>query len=130
MSVLIVLYDGFAEYEYQVPALALHHFRVPFEAVGLGAREVTGMIGLRATTGRTLAEANAEDYEALLLPGVDRTERDRVLGSDIRVDAPAVRDGHVITGLGSRVFHVTALLIAALAGEEPAASYRAWAGIA
>lgn len=37
-----------------------------------------------------------------------------------RVDAPAVRDGLVITGLGSRVFHVTALLIAALAGEEPA----------
>jgi len=180
MSVLIVLYDGFTEFEYQIPVLALHHLGIPFEAVGLDGPDVTGMIGLRATTTRTLAEVDPEAFSALLLPGVDRAERERVLASDrlmaairsfgsagkpvvavcaaptllgragvlrgrrfcsdlaahpafehaIRVEAPAVRDGHVITGLGSRIFYVTALLIEALAGEEHATAYRSWAGIA
>ncbi|MCL4507529.1 MAG: DJ-1/PfpI family protein [Chloroflexi bacterium] len=49
MKVLIVLYEGFTEYEYQIPILAFHHFGVPFETVGLEALVVTGMIGLKAS---------------------------------------------------------------------------------
>jgi putative intracellular protease/amidase len=179
MKVLIVLYPGFTEYEYQIPVLAFHHFDISFESVGLEGAEVTGMMGLKISLGRTLAEVDPGDYQALLLPGVDRSTREQamqnqglmalireydqarklitavcagpaLLGSAgvlkgrrfcsdiqehpvfegaIRVAEPVVRDGHLITGLGSRIFHVTALLVEDLLGKEKAGQYRQWAGI-
>lgn len=47
----------------------------------------------------------------------------------IRVQESAVRDRNVITGLGTRIFDFTALVIDALIGGEKAAEYRQWAGI-
>ncbi len=47
----------------------------------------------------------------------------------IRTPGPAVRDGHIITGFGTRVFHFTALLLESLIGQEKAMQYRQWAGI-
>lgn len=44
-------------------------------------------------------------------------------------DQPAVRDSHIITGKGERVFHFTALFLEALIGKERADEYRHWAGI-
>jgi len=41
----------------------------------------------------------------------------------------ALRDGNLVTGLGERVFHFTALLLEGLAGEGVAEDYREWAGI-
>jgi hypothetical protein len=40
MKVLIVLYPGFTEYEYQIPVLAFHHFDISFESVGLEERKL------------------------------------------------------------------------------------------
>jgi protein deglycase len=179
MKVLVVLYPGFTEYEYQIPVLAFHHFNISFESVGLEEAQVTGMMGLKISLASTLAEVDAGDYQALLLPGVDRSTREQamqnqglmalireydqdrkliaavcagpaLLGSAgvlkgrrfcsdiqehpvfegaIRVAEPVVRDGHLITGLGSRIFHFTALLIEELAGQDKAKQYRQWAGI-
>jgi putative intracellular protease/amidase len=56
MKVLIVLYEGFTEYEYQIPVLAFHHLSIPFDAVGLEASVVTGMVGLKASLTKTLAD--------------------------------------------------------------------------
>jgi putative intracellular protease/amidase len=179
MKVLIVLYPGFTEYEYQIPVLAFHHFDISFESVGMEGAEVSGMMGLKISLARTLAEVDTGDYQALLLPGLDRSTRERamqnqglmslireydqarkliasvcagpaLLGSAgvlkgrhfcsdiqehlvfegaIRVAEPVVMDGHLITGLGSRIFHFTALLIEELAGQDKAKQYRQWAGI-
>jgi protein deglycase len=179
MKVLIVLYPGFTEYEYQIPVLAFHHFDISFESVGLEELEVTGMMGLKISLARTLAEVDMGDYQALLLPGMDRSTRERAMQNQallalireydqarklitavcagpillgnagvlkgkrfcsdiqehpvfegaIREAEPVVRDGHLITGLGSRIFHFTALLIEELAGQDKAKQYRLWAGI-
>lgn len=79
MKVLIVLYPGFTEYEFQIPVLAFHHYAVSFETVGLEGAEVTGMMGLKISLGRTLAEVDPGDYQALLLPGVDRSTREQAM---------------------------------------------------
>jgi putative intracellular protease/amidase len=179
MKVLVVLYPGFTEYEYQIPVLAFHHFDISFESVGLEELEVTGMMGLKISLASTLAEVDAGDYQALLLPGVDRSTREYVLQNQglmalireydqdrklisavcagpallanagvlkgkrfcsdiqehpvfegaIRAAEPVVRDGHLITGLGSRIFQFTALLIEELADQDKAKQYRQWAGI-
>ncbi len=179
MKILIVLYEGFTEYEYQIPILAFHHFSIPFDTVGLEAPVVTGMIGLKASLTTTLAEVDAENYTALFLPGLDRSTREQVMQNErlmallrefdqakkliaavcgapillgkagilkgkrfcsdiqtnpvfeqaIRVQESAVQDENVITGLGARIFHFTALLIETLAGKEKAVEYRRWAGI-
>lgn len=179
MNVLIILYEGFTEYEYQIPILAFHYFGISFDTVGLEAPIITGMIGLKASLDKTLAEVDTENFEALFLPGLDRSTREQAMQNErrmallrefdqankliaavcggsallgnagilngrrfcsdlqahpafqgaIRVHAPAVRDGNVITGLGARIFHFTALLIEALAGEAKAAQYQEWAGI-
>jgi protein deglycase len=179
MSVLVVLYNGFTEYEYLIPAMALHHQGVVAVAAGLEGRSVRGMTGLEARTGLTLDEADLEDYQAVLLPGIDRDSRDHVVGHQGLTDViqffdksekvigaicaapvllasagvlegrrfcseisthpafsgaipssePAVRDGHIITGLGARPFHFTALLLEALIGRPSANEYREWAGI-
>ena len=180
MKVLIVLYDGFTEFEYVIPLMALHYVGIPFEVVGLEGREITGMTGLKAFAEKTLGEVDPQDYQALFLPGVDREKREVVLQNPALLelirkfdqegkliaaicmapvflgaagvlkgrrftssspghpsfegahweDEPAVRDGNLITGKGERVFHFTALLLEALAGEEKAEGYRRWAGIA
>ncbi|WP_376792654.1 DJ-1/PfpI family protein [Thermoflexus sp.] len=179
MKVLIILYDGFTEYEYAIPVMALHYYQVPFEVVGLNHTEIIGGTGLRAITTRTVSQVDAEQYDALLLPGIDREKRDQVLHDEslisliqefdrankiiaavcaapvilgaagvlqgrrfcsdvrshpafaggIRSSEPAVRDGHILTGLGARIFHFTALLLETLIGDEKAAEYRRWAGI-
>lgn len=179
MKALIVLYDGFTEYEYTIPLIALHYQQIPFDTVGLDHTEITGMTGLKASTTKTLSEIDPADYNTLLLPGISREKREQVLRdarllrlirefdraskliaaicgapvllgaagilngkqfcSDvqshsafegaIRTSAPAVRDGHVITGLGAGIFHFTALLLEALVGGEKAAEYRRWAGL-
>jgi 4-methyl-5(b-hydroxyethyl)-thiazole monophosphate biosynthesis len=179
MRVLIVLYEGFTEYEYQIPILAFHHFGISFDTVSLETPVVTGMIGLKASLTKTLAEVDAEDYTALFLPGLDRSTREQVMQNErliallrefdqgkkliaavcgaptllgkagilkgrrfcsdvqahpvfeqaIRVQETAVQDENVITGLGARIFHFTALLIEALAGKEKAVEYQRWAGI-
>lgn len=179
MEMLFVLYDGFVEYEYTIPLLALLYHRVPCETVGLEGREVTGLVGLRAFTKKTVAEVDSKGYKGLVLPGVAREKREgllrdeRLLGlirefdedkkivagvcggvailgaagvlrgkrfcSDvkehpvfegaIRVEGPAVRDGHVVTGLGARVFAFAAELLEAVVGREAATDYRRWAGL-
>lgn len=179
MSVLVVLYNGFTEYEYLIPAMALHHQGVAAVAAGLEGRCVRGMTGLDARTGLTLEEADLEEYQALLLPGIDRDSREHVMGhkglTDVIQDfdksekvigaicaapvllasagvlrgrrfsseisphpafsgaipssEPAVRDGHLITGLGARPFHFTALLLDVLISTPSANAYREWAGI-
>jgi hypothetical protein len=45
------------------------------------------------------------------------------------VQVSAVRDENVITGLGARIFHFTALLVEALSSKEKATKYQRWAGI-
>jgi protein deglycase len=179
MKVLIMLYEGFIEYEYAIPLMALHYQQIPFEIVGLSHTDIMGMTGLKATTSKTLSEVKAAGYSALLLPGIDREQRDRVLCNEgllalirefdqagkliaavcaapvflgaagvlqgrqfcsevqnhpafagaIRSPEPAVRDGHILTGLGARIFHFTALLVEALAGKEKGDEYRRWAGV-
>ena len=179
MKVLIVLYEGFTEYEYLIPVLAFDHFEIPFDTVGLEEPDITGMTGLKISLARTLAEVDTGDYDALLLPGVDRSTREHAMQNEnlmellreydqagkliaavcaapallgnagilkgrrfcsdiqqhpvfegaIRAEEPTVRDGHLITGLGSRIFHFTALLIEELAGQDKAKQYRQWAGI-
>jgi protein deglycase len=179
MKVLIVLYPGFTEYEYQIPVLAFHYFDISFESVGLEGAQVTGMIGLKISVARTLVEVDTGDYQVLLLPGMDRSTREHAMQNQaltalireydqarklitavcagpallgnagvlkgkrfcsdiqehpvfegaIRVAQPVVRDGHLITSLGSRIFHFTALLIEELAGQAEAKQYRQWAGI-
>jgi protein deglycase len=179
MKVLIVLYNGFTEYEYLIPLMALHHQIVPFDVVGLDQNEITGMTGLKALTTMKINQIDPADYDALLLPGIDRELREETLKNEtliatirqfdqdnkliaaicaaptflgaagilqgrrfcseiqdhpsfeasIRTLGPAVQDGHIITGLGARVFHFTALFLEALVGEEKAASYRKWSGI-
>jgi protein deglycase len=179
MKVLIVLYEGFTEYEYQIPVLALHHFGIPFDAVGLEASVVTGMVGLKASLTKTLAEVDTGQYTAIFLPGLDLSTREQVMQNErlmallrefdqakkliaavcgapvllgnagilkgrrfcsdvqthpvfseaIRIEESAVRDENVITGLGARIFHLTTLLIEALAGKEKAIDYQRWAGI-
>jgi protein deglycase len=179
MRVLVILYEGFTEYEYQIPVLALHFYSVPFDTVGLETTHITGMVGLMASLDLMLSEVDPAGYSALLLPGIDRSKRDQIaknvslltlirdfdraqkliaavcaapvfLGeagilkgrqfcSEVkthaayerafRVEEPAVQDGHIITGLGSRIFHFTALFLEALLGKESAEEYRQWAGI-
>jgi protein deglycase len=179
MKVLIVLYQGFTEYEYQIPVLAFHHFAIPFETVGLAETDINGMIGLKINLAKTLPEIDTADFQALLLPGMDRTTRDQAIQNErlmrllreydkarkpvaavcaapvllgnagvlrgrrfcsdirehpvfegaIRVAEPAVRDGHVITGLGSGIFYFTALLLEVLVGPKKAGQYRQWAWI-
>jgi protein deglycase len=179
MKVLIVLYDGFTEYEYLIPLMALHHQKILFDMVGLDHNEITGMTGLKAFTTMTLDQVDPSDYDALLLPGIDREMREETLKNEtllaviqrfdrdekpiaaicaaptflgaagilqgrrfcseiqdhptfetaVRASGPAVRDGHIITALGARVFHFTALFLEALVGEDKAANYREWAGI-
>lgn len=82
MKVLIVLYEGFTEYEYQVPILAFHHFGIPFDIVGLEASVVTGMIGLKASLTKTLDEVDTGHYTTLFLPGLDRSTREQVLKNE------------------------------------------------
>ena len=79
MKVLIALYDGFTEYEYVIPLMALHHQDIPFEIAGLSNTEITGMTGLKAFTAITIHEVNVEQCTALLLPGIDREKRDYAL---------------------------------------------------
>ena len=78
MRVLVILYEGFTEYEYQIPVLALHFFAVPFDTVGLDTTNITGMMGLRASLELTLSEIDPARYSALLLPGIDRSKRDQI----------------------------------------------------
>lgn len=47
----------------------------------------------------------------------------------LRVQESAVQDENVITGLGARIFHFTALLTEALAGKEKSVEYQRWAGV-
>ena len=179
MKVLIVLYDGFTEYEYQIPLLAFHHFKIPFETVGLNHTEITGMIGLNISIPKTLDDIEPAGYSALFLPGLDRSTRDQVMQDEgllslilefdqekkliaavcgstvllgragilkskrfcsdvqthpvfenaIQVQDSAIRDRHVINGLGARIFHFTALLIEALVGKEQSIEYQRWAGL-
>jgi len=82
MKVLIVLYEGFTEYEYQIPVLALHHFGIPFDTVGLEASVVTGMMGLKASLTKTLDEVDMGHYTTLFLPGLDRSTREQVLQNE------------------------------------------------
>jgi protein deglycase len=83
MKVLTVLYEGFTEYEYQIPVLAFHHFGLPFETVGLESRLVSGMMGMKINLASTLAEIDTEDYQALLLPGLDRTTQERAMQNEL-----------------------------------------------
>lgn len=179
MKVLIVLYDGFTEYEYVIPLMALHYHQIPFEIVGLDRTEIAGMTGLKAITAKTVSEVNSDQHDALLLPGIDREKRDQALHNEkllslirefnqagkliaaicaapvflgaagilqgrqfcsevqnhptfagaIRSPEPAVRDGHILTGLGARIFHFTALFLETLIGKEKADDYRRWAGL-
>lgn len=178
-KVLIVLYEGFTEYEFQIPVLALDHYQVPFEVVGVDAPHVSGMMGLSITLSKTLADVNPDAFGVLFLPGVDSSMREKLMSNEQLLDlvrlfdrsgkiigavcgAPAVlaqagimagkqfcseidghpvfeqatslprsavRDGHIITGLGARIFHFTTLLIEAVAGPEEALQYKKWAGI-
>ncbi len=178
-KVLIILYEGFTEYEYQIPVLAFDHYRVPFETVGVEAPHVTGMMGLSTTLSKTLADVNPDVFSTLFLPGVDSSKREKLMSNEHLLDlvrlfdrsgkiiaavcgAPAVlaqagiltgrqfcseidahpvfeqatslphsavRDGHIITGLGARIFHFTTLLLEAVAGPEEALTYKKWAGI-
>lgn len=82
MNVLIVLYEGFTEYEYQIPILAFHHFGIPFNTVGLDDPVFTGMIGLKASLAKTLAEVDTENYTALFLPGLDSSKREHVMQNE------------------------------------------------
>lgn len=52
-----------------------------------------------------------------------------VFENAIQVQDSAIRDRHVITGLGARIFHFTALLIEALVGKEQSIEYQRWAGL-
>lgn len=190
MRALMVVYEGFAEYEYQLAALALYHNGIPFDTVSRAGREVTGMMGLRTGALRPLEEVRHDVYAGLVLPGLangilrpngEITPVDQeVVFSDVRlhrlirafdrdrrvlaavcsapamlasagvlegrrfvssvadraifrgataVGGPAVRDGHIITGLGSRPYHFCALLVESLAGAAAAAAYREFAGL-
>jgi putative intracellular protease/amidase len=68
--VLIVLYDGFMEYEYELIVLALHHNRIPFEVVGLERREVSGALDMRTKLPCTLEDIDVRRFSALVLPGL------------------------------------------------------------
>jgi protein deglycase len=82
MKVLIVLYNGFTEYEYLIPLMALHHQKVPFDVVGLDQNEITGMTGLKALTTMKMDQIDPADYDALLLPGIDRELREETLKNE------------------------------------------------
>lgn len=79
MKILIVLYDGFTEFEYAIPLMALHYHQIEYEVVGVDKREITGMTGLKASVSKMLGEVNLNAYDALLLPGIDREKREQVL---------------------------------------------------
>lgn len=179
MKALVVLYDGFAEFEYEIPVLAFYAFDIAFDVVGLESPSVTGMIGLRANVSQTLDQVDPSLYSALILPGIEPSTREKAMNNEtlmalireydqakkiiaavcaapvllgqagilknrrfcsdardqpafqgaVRVEGPVVRDEHLITGLGSRIFHFTALLVEALTSQEKAKEYRQWAGI-
>jgi putative intracellular protease/amidase len=71
-KVLIALCDGFSEYEYAIPVMALHFQHIPFEVAGPGHREITGMTGLIAIASMEFSEVSRGSFDALLLPGIDR----------------------------------------------------------
>jgi putative intracellular protease/amidase len=79
MKVLVVLYEGFTEYEYAIPLLAMYHYQIPFHAVGCDSLHPAGMIGLTAHLSQTLDDVRLDDYDTLLLPGVDREKRDEAI---------------------------------------------------
>ncbi|MBE0411553.1 MAG: DJ-1/PfpI family protein [Anaerolineales bacterium] len=85
MKVLIVLYEGFTEYEYAIPLMALHYQQIPFEIVDLSHTDITGMTGLKATTSKVLGEVKAGAYGALFLPCIDREQRDQALRDEGRL---------------------------------------------
>jgi hypothetical protein len=71
------------------------------------------------------------DYQALLLPGMDRSTRERAMQNQALLALIREYDQgrKLITGLGSRIFHFTALLIEELGGQDKAKHYRQWSGI-
>lgn len=68
--VLIVLYNGFTEYEYEFVVLALYHNGIPFDVVGLDRREVSGMLDMSTKLPRVLGDVDSREFAALVLPGV------------------------------------------------------------
>jgi len=68
--VLIVLYDGFMEYEYELIVLALYHNGIPFEVVGLERREVSGALDMRTKLPCTLEDIDMRRFSGLVLPGL------------------------------------------------------------
>jgi putative intracellular protease/amidase len=71
----LFVFDGFADWE---PALAVAELRrsgaYRVEVVGLTQDPVESMGGLRVLPSRTLAEVDANDVAAFILPGGDRWE--------------------------------------------------------
>jgi len=68
--VLIVLYDGFTEYEYEFIVLAVYHNGIPFDVVGLDRREVSGMLDMSTKLPRVLGDVDNREFGALVLPGM------------------------------------------------------------
>jgi putative intracellular protease/amidase len=77
MSVHIVVFDGFADWE---PSYALAELRrsggQEVVTVGFTGDEVTSMGGLRVRPDRALADVRAADVTLLILPGGDMWERE------------------------------------------------------
>jgi putative intracellular protease/amidase len=74
-AVYLLVVDGFADWEpaHAVAELRRHgHYRV--ETVGVSAATVCSMGGLAVLPSKTLAEVDAHDVAAFILPGGDRWE--------------------------------------------------------
>src|SRR5688572_33018366 len=77
MSVYVLVFDGFADWE---PSYALAELRrsgkYEVVTVGFSGDEVTSMGGLRVRPDRALADLRAEDVRLLIIPGGDLWERE------------------------------------------------------
>jgi putative intracellular protease/amidase len=77
MSVYVLVFDGFADWE---PSYAVAELRrsgkYEVVTVGFSGDEVTSMGGLRVRPDRALADLRAEDVRLLIIPGGDLWERE------------------------------------------------------
>lgn len=105
-NVLIALHDVFAEYEFAITLLALRHHRVPHTVVGMDIKNMRGMAGLEIQVEKTLRQINADDYNALILPGMDGTQYRRVLANDrlMEIIRQFNKDGKLIAAIGGSPF--------------------------
>lgn len=69
LTIAIVATDGFDDDEFASPSEALKQAGARVEVVSTSGGSIEGKKGSVVTVDKTTAEANAEDYDGLLLPG-------------------------------------------------------------